>query len=131
LTDSIDAYGNHLTDALNEELVYRYCKAIGVAYAEYRTIFIKYKDEETGELIECLATITTIFDGDLIYYRVLRSANSFGKTNDDLVDFSESCNIFPEFNDLLFIDFIFDQQDRHSKVRHRAYSSVQSLWKAV
>ena len=39
----------------------------------------------------------------------------FGSQNDDLVDFADAFHVQPALNDLFFVDFIFNQEDRHSK----------------
>ena len=111
----IDDFGMHLTDSLNEELVYRFCKELGIDCAFYRVIAIKYINSETQQLIESEAVVTKIFKGPLVHYRDVRDQYSLGSKNDQLHDLFEIYNIQPELNDMFFIDYIFNQQDRHSK----------------
>jgi hypothetical protein len=111
---SIDDFGNCLTDAFNEELVYLFCKTMGIDAAYYRIVFVKYKDEESGKTIEAPAALTRIFDG-LVHYRDIRQLCGFGKTQDELHDLTERFDAMPVLNDMFFIDYIFNQQDRHSK----------------
>ena len=111
---SIDEYGNQLVDAVNEELIHHFCNELGVSSAYYRVVSIKYKDYETGLTKESQAVLTRIFDG-LVRYRDIRQRLSLGHRADAYLEFSEKFNVQPELNDLLFIDFITNQNDRHSK----------------
>ena len=110
----IDEYGNYLTDAVNEELVYLFCKSLNINAAYYRTVMIRYRDAETNKIIEAPAVLTKIFDG-LVHYVDIRRTFSFGQAQDELLDLTERFNIMPALNDIFFLDFIFNQQDRHSK----------------
>ena len=112
---TIDGDGSFLTDYLNEMLVYVFCKILGIDCAYYRSIKIKYFDTELSSTIECPAAFTKIFTGELIFYRDLRRLHGFGASNDQIIDFTDHFMIGPQFNDLLLIDYIFNQQDRHSK----------------
>lgn len=111
---SVDEYGNNLTDAANEELVHLFCKELDVPSAYYRVVDIRYKDDETGKIIESPAVITRIFDG-LVHYRDIRRREHIGANMDEYVELSEKFEVQPSLNDLLFIDFITNQSDRHSK----------------
>ena len=111
----IDPYGNHLTDYANEELVYRFCDAVGIKSAKYKAITITYFDEELRKELETPAVITEIFSGDLMHYRDIRRRNSFGRVNDEIIDFTDAFPVAKELNDMLLIDYVFNQQDRHSK----------------
>ena len=111
---SIDSYGNFLSDAFNEELISRFCLRLGIAVANYRSVTVKYYDDEAHEVVICPAVITKIFD-DLTHYRDIKKRLQFGTEKDELLDFAESFKINPFINDQLFIDYIFNQTDRHSK----------------
>jgi len=111
---SINEYGHQLTDAVNEELACLFCKALGIPAAQYRLVYIKYKDTETGDTIEAQAALTKIF-GDLVHYRDVRRRMMLGEGTDAYLDFSEKFDIQPALNDLLFLDYITNQSDRHSK----------------
>ena len=111
---SIDGYGNQLTDAVNEELVYRFCCALSIPAAGYRVVQIQYNDTETRRIIEAQAVITEIFD-DLVHYRDVRRRLSLGENADEYLDFSEKFAVQPALNDLLFIDYVTNQNDRHAK----------------
>ena len=111
----IDSFGNVLSDAFNEELVYKFCVETGIDCAYYRAVEIKYFDNERKKIMQCPAVITKIFPGELIHYRVLRSQFKFGSVNDEFIDFTDRFAVQLKMNDLLFIDYIFNQQDRHSK----------------
>ena len=112
---SINAFGAHLTDAANEELVYLFCKEIGVNCAYYRLVQIKYFDTESNAAIECPAVVTKIFPGQLQHYKTIRSLCDLGQINDQMLDFAEKFEIQPALNDLLLVDYLFNQQDRHAK----------------
>jgi len=112
----IDSYGNHLTDYANEELIYRFCKSVGIASAKYKAITIKYFDEELLKEIETPAVITEMFPGNLIHYRdIRRRRKNFGRFNDEIIDFTDTFPVSKELNDMLLLDYVFNQQDRHSK----------------
>ena len=42
---SIDAFGNFLTDAANEELIYLFCQQLNIPCAYYRLIDVRYFDD--------------------------------------------------------------------------------------
>ena len=111
----IDSYGRLLTDYANEELIYRFCEGVGIKAAKYRAIRIKYFDEELSKEIETPAVITEIFSDSLVHYRDIRRRFNFGKDNDEIIDFTDKFQVSQELNDLLLVDYLFNQQDRHSK----------------
>ena len=111
---SIDGYGNQLTDAVNEALIYRFCHALGIPAAWYKVVQIQYTDAETNRTVEAQAVITEIFD-DLVHYRDVRRRMALGEGADEYLDFSEKCTVQPGLNDLLFLDYVTNQSDRHSK----------------
>ena len=111
----LDSYGNFLTDAFNEETVYLFSQLAGIECAYYRSIEIKYFDNERMEIMQCPAVISEIFPGELIHYRILRQQFKFGSVHDELIEFTDRFNVQPKLNDLFFADYIFNQQDRHSK----------------
>ena len=112
---SFDDYGNYLTDAANEELIYLFCKSLGVPCAYYRLINIKYFDDEAKKEIYCPAALTEIFPGPLVHYRIVRMRCKLGQINDELIEFSERFTVQPDLNAQFLVDYIFNQQDRHSK----------------
>jgi len=111
---SMDNYGNHQTDAVNEELIHLFCEELDIPSAYNRVVYIKYRDDETDRIIEAQAAITKIFDG-LVHYRDIRRRNKLGRDMDEYLEFSENFKVQPVLNDMLFIDFITNQSDRHSK----------------
>ena len=106
--------GAFLTDAANEELVYRFCRELSIACAEYRTVEVRYFDEDLKIHIECPATLTKIFKG-LVHLRDIRDLMDLGKANDLIIELADNFQINPQLNDQIFIDYIFDQSDRHTK----------------
>jgi len=110
-----DSDGSFLTDYLNETLVYAFCHLLKINCAYYRFVLIKYFDMELNTVIECPAVITEIFPGELIYYRDIRRIYNLGSINDQIIDFTDRFKVGSHLNDLLLIDYIFNQQDRHSK----------------
>ena len=124
----IDSYGNHLTDYANEELVYRFCDAVGIKSAKYKAITIKYFDEELRKEIKTPAVITEMFTGNLIHYRDIRRRKDFGSFNDEFVDFTDAFPVSKQLNDMLLIDYIFNQQDRHSKNIGMIGSSLSPIY---
>jgi len=111
---SIDEYGNNRTDAVNEELIHLFCEELGVQSAYYRTVNIRYRDDETDTIIESQAVLTKIFNG-LVHYRDIRIRENLGRDMDEYIEVSDKFDVQPALNDLLFIDFITNQSDRHSK----------------
>ena len=111
---TFDEFGDKLTDCANEVLVYRFCKKIGVSCAEYFPTVIKYRDADTDEVIVSPAAVTKIFNG-LVHYRDARESLGIGKNADELLEIHQKFDVKTELNDMLAIDFIFGQQDRHSK----------------
>jgi hypothetical protein len=103
-------------DWANEVLVYHFCKEAGIPCAEYYPKEIKYYDLELLSVVECKAVLTKIFDGNLEHYKNIRDYYKFGSYNDQIIDFLDK---FPHcaqgYFDMLLIDYIFNQEDRHSK----------------
>jgi hypothetical protein len=103
-------------DWVNEALVYDFCKLIGVSCAEYHPIGVKYFDTDLKSFVECGAVLTRIFKGDLVHYRDLRDIYGFGKHNDQMIDFLNKCpKCVQGFSDMILVDFVFNQEDRHAK----------------
>jgi hypothetical protein len=103
-------------DWANEVLVYHFCKCAGISCAEYYPVDIRYFDLELRRNVECKAVLTKIFEGNLEHYRTLRDFYDFGSANDQIVDFLDRFPLCTQsFFDMLLVDFIFNQEDRHSK----------------
>jgi hypothetical protein len=129
-------------DWANEVLVYRFCKAANIPCAEYYPVDIRYLDfSDQGSVnptnrvnfmnpakpanpantinsakpVECKAVLTKIFPANLEHYKNVRAYYRFGSNNDQIIDFLDR---FPRcaqpYFDLLLVDYIFNQEDRHS-----------------
>jgi len=110
----IDYDGTPLSDYLNEQLVYEFCNLLHIDCAYYRAVTIKYFDTNLNRVIECPACLTKIFPGELIYFSVLRKLFRWDVGSDLLTDFTERFNINPQLNDLIFLDYIVEENDRHA-----------------
>ena len=112
---TINSFGTPLSDAVNEELIYKFCSHLNIECAYYRTVCVKYFDDESNKEVECNATVTKIFDTPLTHYRDIRRKFNLGSVDDEIVEFTDKFKVATKLNDSFLVDFLFNQQDRHSK----------------
>jgi len=113
---SISPEGQLLSDSLHESYTMDLFAKTGARIAEAVPAYVVFFNTETRIEEVRLCEVAIKFDGNITYYRELRSARNYGTLNDELVDFTfEFPKTTVDLLNMFTVDYIMNQEDRHVK----------------
>jgi len=111
-----ESTGQWRMDSMYESYAMDLFAYTGVRIAQTVPAYVELYNTELRKDEVLLCTIAIKFSSELTYYRDLRTTFKYGSQNDEILDFIDG---FPkvkiDFLNMLAVDYIMNQTDRHSK----------------